>query len=72
MSKTISDLEQIVSVGGGIIIDAKGRITKDLIKIASFAAESRATVVIKNASPKTTNELMQIGAAGRGTVMFEL
>jgi len=68
--KTTNDLVEIVSFGGGIVIDSS-KTTDDLVKIASFAAGKGSRVVIKNAGSKTTDDLVKIASFGKGAVLFD-
>jgi hypothetical protein len=69
--KSTQDLIQIVSFGGGAIIDATSKSTQDLIQIASFAGGKGSRVLIKNANTKSTQELVQIASFGKGVVIFD-
>jgi len=71
MAKTTEQLIQIVTAGGGIIIDGSQPID-ELVQIAAAAAGSGATVIIKNADAKTTHRLTEVAAAGRGNVIMDL
>lgn len=68
--KNTQDLIQIVSFGGGIIIDST-KSTQDLIQIVSFAANKGSRVIIKNAGNKSTQDLVQIASFGKGVVVFD-
>lgn len=68
--KTIDDLIQIASCGGGIVIDAN-RTTQDLMRIASYAAGKGSRVIIKGASSKPTRDLEEIAHSGKGAVIFD-
>jgi hypothetical protein len=68
--KSTQDLIQIVSFGGGVVIDAS-KPTPDLVQIASFAAGKGSRVVIKGASRKSTQDLVQIASFGKGAVIFD-
>ncbi len=68
--KTTQDLIQIVSYGGGVVIDSS-KTTQDLIQIASYAAGKGSRVIIKGAGNKTTQDLIQIASYGKGTIIFD-
>ena len=70
--KTTSELMNIVSSGGGVIIDGKKKTTSEIMNIVSMAKSHKAQVIVKNASSKTTSELMNIAAMGPGLVTFDL
>lgn len=50
--KSTQDLIQIVSFGGGVIVNSSMS-TQDLVQIASFAAGKGSRVVIKGAGRKS-------------------
>jgi len=72
MSKTTTQVVQIIAAGGGVILNAREKTTKNLAQIASTAAESGATVILRNADGKTTSQLVEIATARRGRVIFEV
>lgn len=63
---------QIVAAGGGVIVDGAGKMTEQLVQIASAASRSGALVIVKNANKKMTEQLVQIASAGKGRVIFDL
>ncbi|MFA6197848.1 MAG: hypothetical protein WC734_01685 [Patescibacteria group bacterium] len=68
-------LIQVAAVGGGLIIDLDKDIflADTLIRIASAANASGATIVIRNADKHLLSDsLIRIGAAGGGRVIFEV
>jgi ABC-type branched-subunit amino acid transport system substrate-binding protein len=70
--KTTIEIIEIVKDGGGVIIDGKSKTSIDLQQIASAAAKSGVTVIIKNGYTKTTAELIQIAKSGKGRIIFDL
>ena len=50
-------------------MDAGNRTTDDLIRIA--AAAGRAPIHLRGMNHFSTDDLIKIGAAGKGTVVFE-
>ncbi|MCG7560858.1 hypothetical protein [Pseudoalteromonas sp. McH1-42] len=72
MSKMTNQIVNIVASGGGVIVDAEGKMADQLIKIAAASVNSGAKVIIKNADSKMTDQLVKIAAAGRGNVIFDL
>lgn len=72
MTKMTKQILRIVAAGGGVILNAQEKTTPQLVQIASAAAGSGATVILKNADTKTTEQLVQIATAGNGRVIFEL
>ncbi|ESZ55604.1 hypothetical protein X728_28920 [Mesorhizobium sp. L103C120A0] len=65
-----SELVKIVSVGGGLVIDASLRPTLDLIQLAAAAKQSGARLFIRGMKLRQTADMMQIAAAGGGMVQF--
>ena len=72
MSKSTSDLKEIVRVGGGINIDGNSYAPMDLKEMARQANASGATIIIRNAINKSTADLKEIARAAPGKVVFEL
>ena len=72
MSKTTDQLKQIVTVGGGLSIDAESKTSDQLKEIATIAAKSGAIIILKNADKKTTDQLRQIASVAPGKIIFEL
>ncbi|MGD0078281.1 MAG: hypothetical protein ABSB91_06615 [Sedimentisphaerales bacterium] len=70
MILTTNDLISIVSAGGGIVLDTKNRTTQELISIAAASRNKGSKVILTNLSFKTTMDLVSIGAAGNGNVIF--
>ena len=69
--KTVPELVQIASAGGGFRLDAAMRTTPELVQIASAASRSGARVTFVGINMRTTPELVQIASAGKGCVFFE-
>jgi hypothetical protein len=72
MSKTPEQLINILRAGGGLILDAATRLPDQLTQMAAAAAGSGATLVLRNADYRAPDDLINIAAAGRGRVIFEL
>lgn len=72
MAKTISELKDIVRLGGGINVDGSSKTTSDLKDLARLANASNATIIVRNAATKTTSELKDIARLAPGKVTFEL
>jgi hypothetical protein len=68
--KTTNDLVSIVEAGGGLDLDVSMRFTPDLVKIASAALKSGATVILRNIGMRVTHDLVEIAQAGGGRVIF--
>ena len=72
MTKTTTDLKDIVRLGGGISVDASTKTTTDLKDLARLANASGANLVIRNADAKTTTDLKDIARLAPGKVIFEI
>ena len=68
---SVESLIRIVAAGGGLRIDGKARFTEDLIRIAAAASAKGARITISGMSTRGLEDLIRIGAAGKGTVSFE-
>ncbi|MEQ8446911.1 MAG: hypothetical protein RIB57_13585 [Pelagibacterium sp.] len=67
---SVDDLCRVAASGGGLDLRGKTLSVDDLCRIASSASKNGARIVV---SPKfkTINDLCKIGAAGKGSVMFQ-
>jgi hypothetical protein len=72
MSKTTTDLKDIVRLGGSVSLDASTKTTSDLKDIARLASDSGATLILRNAGIKTTIDLKDIARLAPGKVIFEI
>ena len=72
MPKSTSDLLSIISLGGGIIIDASTKSTSDIISLVKHAVLSETMIILKNADKKSTNDLLSIVKLAPGKVICEL
>lgn len=70
--KSTAELVQIVSFGGGLVLDAGTKSADELVQIASFAAGKGSRVFLKNVATKSTAELVRIASFGKGVVVFDL
>lgn len=71
MKKTITDLKDIIRLGGGMNIDATLFTISDLYDFAILAERSGAIINIKNTEDLTVNNLKDIAKLGRGKVIFK-
>ena len=69
--KPIHDLVQIAAAGGGFRINARAKLTSDLVQIAAAASRNGAHIIFVGLKLRPQNELVQIAAAGKGCVFFE-
>lgn len=72
MPKTTEQIKQIAAQGGNVSVDATSKTTEQLKQIVQAAAQSGATVIIRNADSKTTEQLKQIASLAPGKVTFEV
>ena len=72
MSRSITDLKEIVRLGGGLSLDAGSRPTADLKELARQTKVSGAKLIIRNAGVKTINDLKDIARQAPGQVIFEI
>lgn len=70
-TKLTNDLIKIAAAGGGFHLDAKTRLIDELVQIAAAAKSGGATVIYSGTALFSTPDLIQIGAAGKGAVIFE-
>ena len=71
MKKTITDLKDIIRLGGGMNIDATLFTISELYDFAILAERSGAIINIKNTEDLTVNNLKDIAKLGRGKVIFK-
>ncbi|KUO67649.1 MAG: hypothetical protein APF83_05445 [Lutibacter sp. BRH_c52] len=71
MKKTITDLKDIIRLGGGMNIDATLFTVTELNDFAVLAERSGAIIRVKNTEDLTVNNLKEIAKLGHGKVIFE-
>ena len=71
MKKTITDLKDIIRLGGGMNIDATTFTIAEPSDFAVLAERSGAIIRVKNTENLTVNNLKEIAKLGRGKVIFE-
>ena len=71
MKKTITDLKDIIRLGGGMNLDATLFTLTELNDFAVLAERSGAIIRVKNTENLTVNNLKEIAKLGRGKVVFE-
>ncbi|MGZ4055568.1 MAG: hypothetical protein ACXVPU_17510 [Bacteroidia bacterium] len=72
MPKTVTELQSIVRLGGGISIDASIMTTISIQSLARLANDSGATIIVRNADVKTIVDLQSFARLAPGKVIFEL
>lgn len=65
--KTITDLKDIIRLGGGMNLDA----TLFTVTVVTLAERSGAIINVKNTENLTVNNLKEIAKLGHGKVIFE-
>jgi hypothetical protein len=63
-------LIKIAVAGGGFVLDAESKPQEDLVAIAGAASHEGAILILRNASKKTTDDMVEIAFAGRGSIIF--
>ncbi len=71
MIKSTNDLVRIAAAGGGFHVKAGTKPVNDLVTIAAAASRNGARIVVSNSAHLPTDDLARIGAAGKGSVIFE-
>jgi hypothetical protein len=65
-------IERILSLGGGVSIDASKYIPQSLERFAAFAAQSGATLILTNCQSLLPQSMERIAAFGKGRVIFNI
>ena len=65
-----SSIERIIANGGGVSIDATKYTSSSLERFAAFAAQSGATLILRNSNRLLSSSMERIAAFGRGKVIF--
>ncbi len=66
-----SQIERIIASGGGVSISGENYLASQLERLAAIAANSRATLRIRNSQRFLPSQLERIAAIGNGRVIFE-
>jgi hypothetical protein len=66
-----SSIERIIAYGGGVSISATKYIPTSLERFAAYAANSGATLIIRDADRLIPTSLERIAAYGKGKVIFQ-
>lgn len=65
-------VERILAIGGGVSIDATKYIPQSLERFAAFAAQSGATLILRNSQRLLPQTMERIAAFGKGKVVFNI
>ena len=65
------DLIRIVSHGGGLDVDLSALKADEVVRIVSFAPSSGASIILRNFTVWSVDELVRIAAIGKGRVIFK-
>ena len=65
-------IERILARGGGVSLDASKYLPQSLERFAAFAAQSGATLILRNCKNLLPQTLERIAAFGAGKVVFTL
>lgn len=65
-------IERVLALGGGVSVDASQYIPQSLERFAAFAAQSGATLILRNCQGLLPQTMERIAALGRGKVVFNL
>jgi hypothetical protein len=66
------DLAQILAIGGGLDLKAGMRSQEDLTQLAAIAGRKGATLILRELGKRSTVDLAQIAALGKGNILFIL
>ena len=70
-NRTTDELVRIAHAGGGFRLDTSGRQTEELVRIVAAATTNNTTVIFAGMGLRSTDDLITIGNAGKGCVIFE-
>lgn len=65
-------IERVLALGGGVSIDASRYLPQSLDRFAAFAAQSGATLILRNCGGLLPQTMERIAAYGKGKVVFNL
>lgn len=71
MHVPVLNIERILSLGGGVIIDGSAYPAFSLDRFAALAAQSGGTITLRGSSKLPQFTLERIAALGRSRVIFE-
>jgi hypothetical protein len=72
MILTSEQLQQVVSAGGGLVIDGSTMTLSQLRQVVSTASINKATITVKRTSGLTAAQLAELAALAPGLVVFDL
>ncbi len=72
MALTVTDIKEIASRSGGMVLDASKYTPSDLKEIASRANEKGSRIYLNKVHGLTATDLKEIASRGNGAVVFDL
>jgi hypothetical protein len=69
---TLEQLRQIVTGGGGLVLDASAMSFNQIRDIIPAANTNKAMITLKNVSGMTAGQLLEIAGLAPGLVVFDL
>lgn len=72
MALTVTDLKEIASRSGGMVLDASKYTATDLKEIASRAKDKGSRIFLNKVNGLTATEMKEIASRGDGAVVFDL
>jgi nitrous oxidase accessory protein NosD len=72
MALTVTDIKEIASRSGGMVLDARKYSATDLKEIASRAKGKGSRIYLNNIEKLTATDLKEIASRGDGAVVFDL
>ena len=72
MALTVTDLKEIASRSGGMVLDARKYTATDLKEIASRASGNGSRILLNNVIALTATDLKEIASRGKGAIIFDL
>jgi hypothetical protein len=68
---SLDQLKQIVSTGGGLVIDASTMTFNQMRDIAAAANNGKAKIMVKNLSSLTAVQLVELSKLAPGLIVFD-
>ena len=71
MNKNYFDLVRIVEAGAGLRLNSGDCAREDLVHLAEIASRKNVQIIITGSDKCSTEDLIRIASAGKGSIMFE-